>query len=101
MYQWEKHDIIHQPPAPVVEEGKPIPPVVIKSLYRLVSEHKDVVKVVIVLNSIISSFKMDAKQVLSGMAQFEELWNQVCYQETLGKPRQMFLPTKCFIVLWR
>ena len=35
-------------------------------------------KVVIVLNSIISSFKMDAKQVLSGMAQFEELWNQVC-----------------------
>ena len=78
VYQWEKHDIIHQPPAPVVEEGKPIPPVVIKSLYRLVSEHKDVVKVVIVLNSIISSFKMDAKQVLSGMAQFEELWNQVC-----------------------
>ena len=77
VYQWEKHDIIHQPPAPVVEEGKPIPPVVIKSLYRLVSEHKDVVKVVIVLNSIISSFKMDAKQVLSGMAQFEELWNQV------------------------
>ncbi|XP_028415244.1 dynein heavy chain 5, axonemal-like [Dendronephthya gigantea] len=76
VYQWEKHDIIHQPPAPVVEEGKPIPPVVIKSLYRLVSEHKDVVKVVIVLNSIISSFKMDAKQVLSGMAQFEELWNQ-------------------------
>ena len=62
----------------MVEEGKPIPPVVIKSLYRLVSEHKDVVKVVIVLNSIISSFKMDAKQVLSGMAQFEELWNQVC-----------------------
>ena len=77
VYQWEKHDVIHQPPAPVVEEGKPTPPVVIKTLYRLVSEHKDVVKVVIVLNSIISSFKMDAKQVLSGMAQFEELWNQV------------------------
>ena len=77
MYQWEKHDIIHQPPAPVVEEGKPIPPVVIKSLYRLVSEHKDVVKVVIVLNSIISSFKIEAKQVLSAMSQFEELWNQV------------------------
>ena len=81
MYQWEKHDIIHQPPAPVVEEGKPTPPVVIKSLYRLVSEHKDVVKVVIVLNSIISSFKMDAKQVLSGMAQFEELWNQVYHKK--------------------
>jgi dynein heavy chain len=84
VYQWEKHDVIHQPPAPVVEEGKPTPPVVIKTLYRLVSEHKDVVKVVIVLNSIISSFKMDAKQVLSGMAQFEELWNQVSQWKNLS-----------------
>ena len=74
------HSVIHQPPLPVVEEGKPVPPIPTRSLYKIVSEHKDVVKVVIVLNSIVSSFKVDAKDVLNEMDQFKELWNEVsCY----------------------
>ncbi|XP_048577391.1 dynein axonemal heavy chain 5 isoform X1 [Nematostella vectensis] len=74
--EWKAHSAIHKPPIPVVEEGKPIPPVQAKSLFKIVSEHKDVVKVVIVLNSIISTFKADAKDLLSEMDQFKELWNE-------------------------
>lgn len=62
---------------PVVEEGKPVPPVQPKSLYKIVSEHKDVVKVVIMLSSIVSTFKADVKDVLGEMDQFKELWNEV------------------------
>ena len=37
--------MIHQPPIIVAEEGKVLPPLVPKSLYKIVSEHKDVTKV--------------------------------------------------------
>ena len=77
VYEWEQHGVIHQPPIPVVEEGKPIPPIAPRSLYKLVSEHKDVTKVVITLNSVISSLKMDSTKVLAEMDQFKELWNEV------------------------
>ena len=45
MYEWEQHGIIHQPPVIVAEEGKVLPPLAPKSLYKIVSEHKDVTKV--------------------------------------------------------
>jgi len=77
VHEWRDHAVIHQPPIPVVEEGKPIPPVHPKSLYKIVSEHKDVVKVVIMLSSIVSTFKADCKDVLSEMDAFKELWNEV------------------------
>ena len=45
VYEWEQHGVIHQPPIIVAEEGKVLPPLAPKSLYKLVSEHKDVTKV--------------------------------------------------------
>ena len=45
VYEWEQHGVIHQPPIIVAEEGKVLPPLVPKSLYKIVSEHKDVTKV--------------------------------------------------------
>ena len=85
VYEWELHGVIHQPPIPVVEEGKPVPPIAPKSLYKLVSEHKDVTKVVITLNSVISSLKMDSTKVLAEMEQFKELWNEVGSPAAAGK----------------
>ncbi|XP_066028864.1 dynein axonemal heavy chain 5 isoform X2 [Pocillopora verrucosa] len=76
VYEWEQHGVIHQPPIIVAEEGKVLPPLAPKSLYKLVSEHKDVTKVVITLSSVVSSLKMDATKILDEMDQFKELWNQ-------------------------
>lgn len=45
VYEWEQHGVIHQPPVIVAEEGKVLPPLAPKSLYKIVSEHKDVTKV--------------------------------------------------------
>ncbi|XP_071819604.1 dynein axonemal heavy chain 5-like isoform X1 [Apostichopus japonicus] len=46
-----------------------------KPLYKVISEHKDIIKVVIPLNSIISSLKVDCQEVLDSFTQFSELWN--------------------------
>lgn len=77
VYEWHQHHMIHQLPIPVVEEGKPAPPAATRPLYKIVSEHKDVAKVVIVLSSIISSSKVDANKVLENMRDFQELWAEV------------------------
>ena len=50
MYEWEQHGVIHQPPVIVAEEGKVLPPLAPKSLYKIVSEHKDVTKVIVPFN---------------------------------------------------
>ena len=50
-----------------------------KSLYKLVSEHKDVLKIVSVLSSIISSSKIEAAKVLASCKEFEELWVEVSW----------------------
>ncbi|XP_067868157.1 dynein axonemal heavy chain 5 isoform X2 [Heterodontus francisci] len=50
--------------------------VVLKSLDKQISEHKDVTKVVIQLSSIISSLKTDATEILNNFSHFSHLWNQ-------------------------
>ena len=77
--------MIHQSPLAVVEEGKPAAPIPLRSLYKIVSEHKDVAKVVIVLQSIVSSFKVGTNDVLKEMDQFKELWQEVCLVVLCGK----------------
>lgn len=60
-----------------------------KPLHKVISEHKDIIKVVIPLNSIISSFKVDCQEVLDSFTQFSELWNAVsieCYCMTCYCP---------------
>ncbi|XP_077977872.1 dynein axonemal heavy chain 5-like isoform X2 [Glandiceps talaboti] len=47
-----------------------------KPLHKVISEHKDVIKVVIVLNSIISSFRTESQEVLEQFTQYSELWNE-------------------------
>lgn len=48
-----------------------------KSLYKQVSEHKDVLKMVSMLSSIISSSKIEATKVLEQFKDFKKLWEEV------------------------
>lgn len=51
--------------------------VVLKPLDKQLSEHKDIIKVVVQLSSIISSLKADAIDVLENFSSFSNLWTQV------------------------
>ena len=60
------------------EEGTIMKPAtVIKPLHKIISEHKDVLKIVIQLNSIISTFKSDIQEVLDLFSQYGHLWAKV------------------------
>ena len=60
------------------EEGTIMKPAtVIKPLHKIISEHKDVLKIVIQLNSIISTFKSDIQEVLDLFSQYGHLWEKV------------------------
>ena len=48
-----------------------------KSLYKTVSEHKDVLKMVSMLSTIISSSKIEASKVLDVFNEFKKLWEEV------------------------
>ncbi|XP_052807224.1 dynein axonemal heavy chain 5-like isoform X2 [Mya arenaria] len=59
------------------DEGTIMKPTsVIKPLNKIISEHKDVVKIVIQLNSIISTFKTDVHEVVEGFAHYSHLWEK-------------------------
>ncbi|XP_072018853.1 LOW QUALITY PROTEIN: dynein axonemal heavy chain 5-like [Amphiura filiformis] len=47
-----------------------------KPFHKVISEHKDVIKVVIQLNSIVSNFKVDLKDVLNQFNDFSGLWSE-------------------------
>ncbi|XP_071801151.1 dynein axonemal heavy chain 5-like isoform X2 [Asterias amurensis] len=47
-----------------------------KPLHKVISEHKDVLKVVITLNNIIGSSKSECQEVLDSFKEFSELWNE-------------------------
>lgn len=59
------------------EEGKMAQMSVIKPLHKIVSEHKDVNKIVIQLNSIISTFKGEVEDVLKDFNKYSDLWSVV------------------------
>ena len=61
------------------EAAKLIQPTQIKPLHKVISEHKDVVKIVIQLNSIISTFKGDVQESLDVYTKYSELWTQVSH----------------------
>lgn len=50
---------------------------VAKPLNKQVAEHKDVTKIVINLNGILSGMKPDVEEVLKEFKVFEELWASV------------------------
>lgn len=59
------------------ESVKMMPTTTIKPLHKIISEHKDIVKIVIQLNSIISTFKMDVQEVLEHFTKYTHLWSKV------------------------
>ncbi|KAJ8315371.1 LOW QUALITY PROTEIN: hypothetical protein KUTeg_007521 [Tegillarca granosa] len=58
------------------EVAKVMPTSLIKPLHKIISEHKDVVKIVIQLNSIISTFKLDVQEVLEVFSKYSHLWDK-------------------------
>ena len=48
-----------------------------KSLYKTVSEHKDILKMVSMLSMVISSSKFDAEKMFDAFKDFQELWAEV------------------------
>ena len=59
----------------------------VKPLHKIISDHKDVVKIVIQLNSIISTFKIDVNEVLENFVRYSHLWDKeidVTVKEFMG-----------------
>ena len=52
---------------------------VIKPLHKIVGEHKDVVKIVVQLNSIVSTIKPEVTELLNKFLCYSELWDEVGY----------------------
>jgi dynein heavy chain len=52
----------------------------VKPLHKIISDHKDVVKIVIQLNSIISTFKIDVNEVLENFVRYSHLWDKVRFK---------------------
>ena len=61
------------------EEAKMMPNSMIKPLHKIIAEHKDVTKIVIQLNSIITQNKMEAQDVLEIFTKDSHLWDKVDY----------------------
>lgn len=59
------------------EEVKINPNSVIKPLHKLVSEHKDVTKIVIQLSGILATIKPDVQILLDSFKNYSELWSEV------------------------
>ena len=57
----------------------------VKPLFKVISEHKDVVKIVIQLNSIISTFKGDVQESLDTFTGYSELWTAVSRSSDIVK----------------
>ena len=61
------------------EEGsKFVPTSQAKPLHKVISEHKDIVKIIIQLSSIISTFKGDVQESINTFTKYSELWTEVC-----------------------
>ncbi|XP_021362874.1 dynein heavy chain 5, axonemal-like isoform X1 [Mizuhopecten yessoensis] len=86
--QWE-HLVLHQRQqqrrykemdqavAAEADEGtKIIPTSLIKPLHKIISEHKDIQKIVIQLNSIVSTFKVEVNEVLENFTKYAHLWDK-------------------------
>lgn len=52
-----------------------------KSLTKMVSEHKDVLKMISMLSTIVSSSKIEAVKVLNSFKDYEELWKEVSWMK--------------------
>ena len=84
---WQEH---HDASADNAADEKAMQGVVAKPLHKQIAEHKDVTKIVIQLNGILSGMKPDVNEVLKEFKVFEELWasvsnhahSKLCFYET-------------------
>ena len=74
---------MEQQQADAGEDVKIMPAFTMKPLHKIISEHKDVVKIVIQLNTIVSTFKMDIQDILDQFSKYAELWQSVSLLCTL------------------
>ena len=58
-------------------EVKINPQSVIKPLHKIVAEHKDIVKIAIQLNNIVTTIKPEVSTLLKEYAIYDELWSSV------------------------
>ena len=65
------------------DDGPVTKQLILKPLDRQLAEHKDVTKAVTQLNSIISSLKVNAGDILVDLVNFSTLWDQVSNTLTL------------------
>ena len=63
------------------EEMKINPQSVIKPLHKIVADHKDVVKMAVQLNGIMSTLKSDVTSLLAQYNVYDELWADVSYMK--------------------
>lgn len=60
------------------EQTKNAPPnTASKPFHKIISDHKDIIKIIIQLGSIISAYKSQVQEVLSNFSKYSELWTQV------------------------
>ncbi|XP_023932721.1 dynein heavy chain 5, axonemal [Lingula anatina] len=55
-------------------DTKVIPQAAMKPLHKLISDHKDVAKIVVQLHNIVSTFKTEVQEVLNSFTKYSELW---------------------------
>ncbi|XP_066267666.1 dynein axonemal heavy chain 5-like [Branchiostoma lanceolatum] len=74
--QWllKQHQRESEAAQEIGEDAKLMPASYSKSLDKVISEHKDITKVVVSLNSIIGGFKVDCQAILEDFNCFKELW---------------------------
>ena len=65
-------------------EVKINPQSVIKPLHKIVAEHKDVVKIAIQLNNIITTIKPEVTTLLKEYCVYDELWAAVRYRSNIA-----------------
>lgn len=59
------------------EQTKNAPPnTASKPFHKIISDHKDIIKIIIQLGSIISAYKSQVQEVLSNFSKYSELWTQ-------------------------
>ena len=64
------------------EQGDDIkinPATVVKPLHRVIADHKDVIKIVVHLNSVMATLKPQVMERLASYSKYSELWDEVSF----------------------
>ena len=68
------------------EQGDDIkinPATVVKPLHRVIADHKDVIKIVVHLNSVMATLKPQVMERLASYSKYSELWDEVSFDWTI------------------